>query len=271
VAAAASTDELKALELARSRGVAITSAPAVGGGSSLAAPRAAPARERLPDAERAAALTRMMADGESTPLASPADAIPPSARASSQGVAPTPAPARPNTADQPARTQSSPGEDLVTGDSTSPPAGANEYATARRFLGGDSVDTEGLQWLHRAAQAGHAQAQFELGERYLAGQGVQPDEAMAITLLREAATHDHAAARSRLTAIYAEAGLPMPDLKPREVADATSAQPVPVAVQSERRESSGSATSSAKPAATTMPPAVVETTQRDARAATTVE
>jgi TPR repeat protein len=71
--------------------------------------------------------------------------------------------------------------------------------------------------------AGDPQAQFELANRYLAGDGVQPDEAMAITLYREAARAGHEPARERLSSIYADAGLPMPDLaRPRESRPAAS-------------------------------------------------
>jgi len=82
-AVAVSADEMKALELARSRGVAITSEPAAGSGSSRTAPRAAPARERMPDAERAAAMNGMTTNAGRVPLAAPADPIPPRTRAPS--------------------------------------------------------------------------------------------------------------------------------------------------------------------------------------------
>ena len=66
--------------------------------------------------------------------------------------------------------------------------------------------------LLRAAEAGDAEAQYALGERYLLGRGVLPDEAMAITWLRAAARHGHAGARAQLERIYAEAGLAPPTL-----------------------------------------------------------
>lgn len=64
--------------------------------------------------------------------------------------------------------------------------------------------------LLRAAEAGDAEAQYALGERYLLGRGVLPDEAMAITWLRAAARHGHVGAREQLKRIYAEAGLAPP-------------------------------------------------------------
>lgn len=65
-------------------------------------------------------------------------------------------------------------------------------------------------WLKRAAEAGHADAQFMLAEAYLSGSGVPVDEAEAITWLRASAAQGHASASQRLDAIYRNAGLPAP-------------------------------------------------------------
>ena len=81
----------------------------------------------------------------------------------------------------------------------------------------------GVQWLERAARAGHTQAKYELALHYLNGEGVQGDEAMAITLLRDAAQTGHGQAEAKLKAVYAAAGLPLPAL--------TRTQPSPAPVQ----------------------------------------
>ncbi len=70
----------------------------------------------------------------------------------------------------------------------------------------------GVQWLERAARAGHTQAKYELALHYLNGEGVQADDAMAITLLRDAAQAGHAQATAKLKAVYSAAGMPMPAL-----------------------------------------------------------
>ena len=108
--------------------------------------------------------------------------------------------------------------------------GPAQYELSRLFLAGHGVpqDTAGaMRWLHSAAAAGHTAAQFDLGNRYLMGAGVEVDDAMAITLLRDAARAGHGPARERLAGIYANAGLPMPELK------RPSAPVAPAAVQVE--------------------------------------
>ncbi|MEQ8231169.1 MAG: tetratricopeptide repeat protein, partial [Gammaproteobacteria bacterium] len=69
-----------------------------------------------------------------------------------------------------------------------------------------------LASLHATAVAGEAAAQFALARHYLEGDGIERDEAMGISWLREAARRGHAAARARLRGIYTEAGLPLPEL-----------------------------------------------------------
>ena len=91
-----------------------------------------------------------------------------------------------------------------------------QFELARLHLAGQGMeqDVDGaLSWLQRAADNGHAQAQFDLGNRFLIGAGVEPDDAMAITLFRDAANNGHSQARDRLVGIYAEAGLPLPELQ----------------------------------------------------------
>lgn len=89
---------------------------------------------------------------------------------------------------------------------------AAAYNEARDFLAAQQVD-QAIAALERAAAGGHAQAQFDLATRYLLGAGVKPDDAMAITLLRDAARNGHNKASERLRLIYADAGLPMPDFQ----------------------------------------------------------
>ncbi len=92
---------------------------------------------------------------------------------------------------------------------------AAQFEMARLNLAGQGMTQnvpEAVSWLGQAAAGGHIQAQFDLGNRYLIGAGVEPDEAMGITWLREAARGGHADAIKRLGSIYAQAGLPMPDM-----------------------------------------------------------
>ena len=103
--------------------------------------------------------------------------------------------------------------------------GAAAYDTAQRYLRGQGVARDpaiGIQWLQRAARAGHTEAKYDLALHYLNGQGVIADEAMAITLLRDAAQAGHPLARAKLKQVYAAAGLPMPELTrpPQPVAPA---------------------------------------------------
>ena len=95
--------------------------------------------------------------------------------------------------------------------------GQAAYASAQRYLRGQGVALDpllGVQWLERAARAGHTEAKYELALHYLTGEGVQADEAMAITLLRDAAQAGHAQAVTKLKAVYTAAGIPMPVLTP---------------------------------------------------------
>lgn len=68
-----------------------------------------------------------------------------------------------------------------------------------------------LIWRQRAASLGSSEAQYQLAEMHMYGRMVQQDEAMAITLYREAARVGHEGAKEKLRLIYAVAGLPLPD------------------------------------------------------------
>ena len=117
--------------------------------------------------------------------------------------------------------------------------GAAAYDTAQRYLRGHGVTRDlaiGIQWLQRAARAGHTEAKYDLALHYLNGQGVIADEAMAITLLRNAAQAGHPLARAKLKQVYAAAGLPMPELtRPQQ----------PVAPAGAREQKSSAAPSNA--------------------------
>lgn len=96
---------------------------------------------------------------------------------------------------------------------------ASNGSAEAQFLLADTLSTlrrdadekaAALMWLSRAAESGWPEAQYELGRRYLEGDGVPADDAEAISLFRSAARQGHGAARDRLEAIYNEAGLPAP-------------------------------------------------------------
>lgn len=76
---------------------------------------------------------------------------------------------------------------------------------------GPQDKADALRWLQRSAAGGHADAQFALAARYERGHGVTADDAEAITWYRAAARQGHAQARERLRAIYREAGIPLPE------------------------------------------------------------
>jgi uncharacterized protein len=76
---------------------------------------------------------------------------------------------------------------------------------------GPQDEADALRWLQRSAAGGQVDAQFALGARYERGNGVTADDAEAITWYRAAARQGHAQARERLRAIYREAGIPLPE------------------------------------------------------------
>lgn len=128
---------------------------------------------------------------------------------------PRPASVTPKEDGKPVFTPSSTTTDPDTIENTE--EGEAAYASAQRYLRGQAAVLDpvtGVQWLERAARAGHTEAKYELALHYLTGEGVQADEAMAITLLRDAAQAGHAQAATKLKAVYAAAGLPMPVLTP---------------------------------------------------------
>ncbi|MEX2481820.1 MAG: tetratricopeptide repeat protein [Gammaproteobacteria bacterium] len=99
-----------------------------------------------------------------------------------------------------------------------PSPGTAAQSAAVALVPAPSAAGSEVEALHQAAEAGEVDAQFELANRYLTGDGVKSDEAIAITLLRAAARNGHAAAYSRLAGIYADAGLSLPPLATGPVA-----------------------------------------------------
>src|ERR1051326_5820390 len=61
---------------------------------------------------------------------------------------------------------------------------------------------EAVRWYRRAAEQGHAVAQYELGFCYESGQGVTKDEVEAVRWYRKAAEQGHAAAQNNVGVRY---------------------------------------------------------------------
>lgn len=70
-------------------------------------------------------------------------------------------------------------------------------------LGVPSGDAEAVKWYWKAAQQGHAQAQFKLGLRYENGEGVPPSEAEAAKWYKQAAEQNYSYAQHMLVKCYA--------------------------------------------------------------------
>lgn len=77
------------------------------------------------------------------------------------------------------------------------------YSTlGRMFFSSESRDyVEAEKWFKKAAEQGHAQAQYELGEMYIRGLGVTKNEEDGLSWLRRAAEQGDTKARERLCAI----------------------------------------------------------------------
>ena len=61
---------------------------------------------------------------------------------------------------------------------------------------------QGVEWLHKIAERGYADAQSKLGICYLEGFGVQKDKAKAIELFLKAAKQGDEEARKELDKLY---------------------------------------------------------------------
>ncbi|GGE44174.1 caspase family protein [Actibacterium pelagium] len=69
---------------------------------------------------------------------------------------------------------------------------------------------QAVDWLARAAEAGSAEAQFELAKLYETGIGVAQDDAKALDLYRQAADQDFADAINDLGFLYYQGGVGLP-------------------------------------------------------------
>jgi TPR repeat protein len=67
----------------------------------------------------------------------------------------------------------------------------------------DRADAEAARWYRRAADQGHVDAQYKLGEIHVYGRGVPRDHAEAASWYHKAADHGHGGAQSRLGFMYA--------------------------------------------------------------------
>ena len=81
------------------------------------------------------------------------------------------------------------------------------HAEAQYYLGSTSDDDEqeeAVEWLRQAGEQGHVDAQFELAWKYRGTDGVRPDAECAVTWFRRAAERGHADAQRLLGGHYAD-------------------------------------------------------------------
>jgi len=64
--------------------------------------------------------------------------------------------------------------------------------------------TSSLDWLRKAAEQGHVQAQGALGWRYMVGSGARRDDSAAYEWLRRAAERGNTSAQNNLGVLYAQ-------------------------------------------------------------------
>ena len=83
----------------------------------------------------------------------------------------------------------------------------SQFELSGSFLFGDygaaKNEAEAVKWYRKAADQGHASAQFNLGLMYAKGEGVAKDEAEAVKWYRKAADQGHATAQFNLGVRYA--------------------------------------------------------------------
>ena len=70
------------------------------------------------------------------------------------------------------------------------------------FKGGPTNDSEAVEYLRKAAEMGHVDAQYDLGVRYAYGGGVARDDAIAAKWLILAAEQGHLDAQMQVVAIF---------------------------------------------------------------------
>jgi len=197
-------DEARALELAKARGIAVAT-PGAGPGKAEAreADGTEPGRE-------AAGATDAQGRTSDAPSVAEDDADMHEDTSAAAPASATPAPIE-------ARTP------VEAGDKRAPvtvaarlgaPRSAREvpletWSKVRAALESEQYE-KALPDLEALAAAGDRDARFQLAELYRRGLGVDEDEAMAITYLRQAARAGHHAARRELAAIYESEGLKVP-------------------------------------------------------------
>lgn len=89
----------------------------------------------------------------------------------------------------------------------------SQFELGSRYLAGEGAPqdyAEALKWLEMAAGGGHARARYNLGVMYQTGFGVQRDDARAVQWFELAARQDLADAQYQLATLYKEgAGVPI--------------------------------------------------------------
>jgi TPR repeat protein len=97
---------------------------------------------------------------------------------------------------------------IIPDGTTSSPMGTNgdrEFAEGYQYFFGEGIpknEAEGVKWFQKAAELGHAGAQYLLGLCYAEGEGVRRDYAEAVKWLQKAAEQGLADAQSRLGWCY---------------------------------------------------------------------
>ena len=89
-----------------------------------------------------------------------------------------------------------------------------QFQLGKLYREGTGVDRNAetaVQWFRQSADQGHADAQYALGTMHLTGEGVFKDDVWAINWYRKAAQQGHPQAQQDLTRIYSENGLTPPD------------------------------------------------------------
>ena len=81
----------------------------------------------------------------------------------------------------------------------------SQYQVGQSYSIGDGVekdDEEAVDWYRKAAQNGHAEAMYELAECYYLGMGVEEDEEEAVKWYRKAARKGHVEAMYKMAGCY---------------------------------------------------------------------
>ncbi|MDR0882852.1 MAG: sel1 repeat family protein [Candidatus Adiutrix sp.] len=84
------------------------------------------------------------------------------------------------------------------------------------FKGSKETSQDNVQaalWFQKAAEQGHARAQFQLADMYFKALGVTKDEGKAVEWILKAAESGHAVAQSKLSVFYANGAFGLPQDK----------------------------------------------------------